>query len=251
MDKIPLHHHYADAVHSVASQLIAHDGGPGYSSTTLSRISYIGAVSEQERLGTFAPKTKEGGTLSGIDSHSILKILEILQSMGIGLNPEHLVTYLTLREHDEALTKYDNAHCLDFLHHPIPTDILVMGFIPFGYDLTGINSYAPGFQVSPKHTLDDAWLDAAIQSGTKIVITFGGPKEVNGDHFTLPYHREPPFKSITHAFEQAAGSESKSNRMTLNMAIHQDYLDALKNRHGHRHEHLVGDHHLSPHLANV
>lgn len=251
MDKIPLQHQYADAVHSVAGQLIAHDDGPGHSSTTLSRISYIGAVSEQERLGAFAPKTKEGGMLSGIDSRSILKILEVLQSMGIGLNPEHLVTYLTLREHDEALTKYDNAHCLDFLHHPIPTDILVMGFIPFDYDLTGINSYAPGFQVSPKHTLDDAWLDAAIQSGTKIVITFGGPKEVNGDHFAFPYHRKSPFKSITHAFEQAASSESKLNRMILNVGIHRDYLEALKNRYSHQQVHPTGNHHLSPQLANV
>ncbi len=250
MNKIPLHYRHTDAARLLADRLVAHDHDQ--LSTTLSRITYIGAVSEQERLGTFAPKTQDGsGTLSGIDSHSVLKVFDILNSMGVALKPEHLVSYLTLREHDHALTQYDNAHCRDFLSDPVQTDILVMGFIPFDYDLMGVQSYAPGLQVSPKHTLDHAWMNAALTSKSKIVITFGGPKEVNGDHFTFPHHRKSPFKSITHVFEELAGPESESNRMTSNVAIHQDYLEALKNRYRDQHTRSAKDQHLSPHLANV
>lgn len=187
--KLALHYTQADVIKQQITDL---QNNPSIAAA-FARLTYVGAVSEQahhDKPDTGQPMLCEN------DSMSLAYTLQAAQQLNIRLSANFSATYLTLRD-DKALLRAANTHKADFLFTPVPTDILVIGYIPYAYDNASPHSSVYGFKVSHDHFVQDAWLRAAQRSGAKMIVTFGGPREINATHFLPSCSDEPPYIAIT------------------------------------------------------
>lgn len=189
LEKLAPHYTQADEINQ---RITALQNSPSMTAV-FSRLTYVGAVSEQahrDKPDTGQPMLCENDTLS------MAYTLQAAQQLNIGLSADFSAAYLTLRD-DRALLRAANTHKADFLFNPMPTDILVIGYIPFAYDNASPHSPVYGFKVSHDHFVQDAWLRAAQRSDAQMIVTFGSPREINATHFLTSYSDEPPYIPIT------------------------------------------------------
>jgi len=142
--------------------------------------------------------------LSAEDSHYTFSALMHLDLIGLDIDPDFRHSTLNIMNGEQE----------DFLSHPQPCDVLIIGYIPFA-----VPNISPagksGLRISEKHFLKESWANAARTSEAKVIFTFGGSREIGPAHFAEhpdylhipPYHLEEAYRETHsgHVYHSGAG----------------------------------------------